>query len=360
VTSIALRASPLPAALAPSAAGRITRAPAPSTAGASRSRGVRPREHPHGVVAVTTRPAVRERLRSLSEALKLPPPRFVRRAEDVLGPVGDTAVLLLDLGSCCKTAGLAPIIRAWELYCPGSELLLFTPLLDRERELRMAVELVRDAGAVEVRVMTASDFYRDEVWYNVAEMQKKAALEAELRGELLEAVHETRRPLRAEPLVLELLHEAPRRSDVRVTAATPLERASVSVVEGDSARKARWRRLRRAGQLPASWLLLIFRVLWLAKLNEQGWPTERIAGFMGFASPRHLRQSIRRRFGLGVRVVKQVRYEVALRWAAALLTGSHMRLDRLTPRELVGPLLRPTASRVGAPAVRDPRTGRTR
>lgn len=65
-----------------------------------------------GILAVTTRPAVRERIRAVSALLTLPPPHFVTRVEDTLEPRGDTALLVLDLGSCCTDRSLTPVIHA--------------------------------------------------------------------------------------------------------------------------------------------------------------------------------------------------------------------------------------------------------
>jgi hypothetical protein len=314
----------------------------------------RPRQPPRrrgrpgggGLLAVTTRPAVRARLREVGAASALAPVRFAAAVEEALGPAGDADVLLLDLGSCCADQSLGPVVRAWERYHAGGELVVLTPLLDRERELRTAVTLVGELDLVRARVMTTSDFYRDEVWRNVGEGRERAALEAELRRGLLAAVRATGRPLRGEALVLELLHEAPERADVRAWAGAPLADVALGDAAADaaaeSARKRRWRLLRRAGQLPAPWLLLVFRVLWLTKLRDEGWRSADVARFLGFASPRELRLTVKRRFGVGVRALRGVRHEDALRWAADLLTTSHLRLGelgRLTPRALVGPVV---------------------
>ena len=290
-----------------------------------------------GLVAVTTRPAIRARLRQVCSALDLPPPHFASAVEEALGPAGNAPVLLLDLGSCCADLTVTPIMRAWECFCPGSELVILAPLLDRERELRTAVALVGELQHVRARVMTTSDFYRDEVWRNLREGGDRAALEAELREELMAAVRATGRPLRGEPLVLELLHEARRQGEARMAGAT--SPTHVGSDGADRARKHRWRLLRRAGQLPATWLLLVFRVLWYAKLREQGWRASEVAAFLGFASPRDLRLTVRRRLGVGVRTLKCIRREQALRWAAELLTTPHVTPARATPRALIGPLL---------------------
>ena len=127
--------------------------------------------------------------------------------------------------------------------------MLFAPLIDREREMRSAVDLLRATRLTAVRVMTASDLYRDEVWWNLLALSERAALESALRGELIEAVRATGRPLKAEPAVLELLHEASGQAD-REPVATAAPKGVRRRAEAE--RRQRWKALRRSGQLPAS------------------------------------------------------------------------------------------------------------
>jgi hypothetical protein len=292
------------------------------------------------MLGVTTRIAVRERLRAVSVTLGLGAPVFFERVEEALESGTDNSMLFLDLGSCCADPTVEPIVRIWELYRPGSEVVAFTPLVDRERELRTAVGLVQGLRLAKVRVMTASDFYRDEVWQNLAVARGRATLESELRRDLLIAVTETGRPLRAEPVLLELLHEAPHHAQIRASAALPLDDVRLGANKSDQTRRARWRLLRRAGQLPASSLVLVFRLLWYLKLREAGWSTARISQFLGFPSARHFRSTVQRRFGVGLRALRGVRYADGLRWAAELITSDYASLGRLPVKALAGMLLR--------------------
>jgi hypothetical protein len=302
------------------------------------------------MLVVTTRTAVRERLGAVSTRLGLPSPTFVGRVEEALESGIDSPVLLLDLGSCCKDESLEHVLRTWEAYRPGGEVVVFTPLIDREAELKAAVTLVRVLRLAETRVMTASDFYRDEVWRNLGELGQRSALESELRRELVAAVQELGRRIRAEPVVLQILHDAPRYADISAAASTALGRVRV---RADTQRKALWKLLRRSGQMPASWLLLVFRVLWYVKLREKGWSTDQIAHFLSFPSARHLRMTLRRRFGVGVGELKRVRYDDVLRWAATLVTSEHADLARQSVRALVEPLLARTDV-AGVRTSRDP------
>jgi hypothetical protein len=205
-------------------------------------------------------------------------------------------------------------------------------LIDPDTELDTTLTLLRAAGDAGLRVMTTSDLYRDEVWQTVAALRASAVLERELRAELLAAVARTGRPMRAASEVLDLLAVAPRHA--MATARVAALRASLPVAATQTAgvraadqheRKVRWKQLRRAGQMPASCLLLIFRVLWYVKLRQIGWPTARVAEFLGFTSPREFRRSIRRRLGLGVRDLRRVGYADALAWAAELVVAEHER-----------------------------------
>ena len=190
--------------------------------------------------------------------------------------------------------------------------------------------------------MTSADFYRDEVWRNLGVMGARAALEAEVRSDFVAAVRRTGRPLRAEPAVLALLHDAGGGESVGPAAGTRKESRSP-----DSDRKAVWRFLRTSGQLPASWLLLVFRVLWYTKLRERQWSSSEIAHFLGFESPRHFRVSVKRRFGIRLGQLNALRYGQVLSWAAFSVTSG---LDAEGLRTLVTPLLASdamTESRVG-------------
>jgi hypothetical protein len=80
-------------------------------------------------------------------------------------------------------------------------------------------------------------------------------------------------------------------------------------------------RLRRAGQAPPSQLLLAFRVLWLAKLRARGWRTDRVADFLGYASPREFRRAVRRRLGVGVRELGRVPHRDLVCWVTDFLTA---------------------------------------
>ncbi|MDQ3949719.1 MAG: hypothetical protein M3282_05185, partial [Gemmatimonadota bacterium] len=211
-------------------------------------------------------------------------------------------------------------------------LVLFTPLIDREVELRAAVSVVRETRFIDTRVMTMSDFYRDEVWRNLRDIDARAALGVDLQTELLEAASQLGRRIRAEALVIRLLYTTPCQPDSPAPWGTGVFGARLNA-EGE--RKAIWKRLRASRQLPASWLLAIFRLLWYAKLHERGWPTPRIAQHLGYPSARRFRVMLKRRLGLSVQQLKRIRYIDAVHWAAGLLVAEHPKLDRLTMRTLV-------------------------
>lgn len=111
---------------------------------------------PGGIIGVTSRPAVRARVEEVSAALGFPPPTFVDDVTDALELGLERAVMLLDLGSCCRQRELVSLVQAWAAFHPSSEIVVFTPLLDRESELRAAVALVASVRMVEVRILTTS------------------------------------------------------------------------------------------------------------------------------------------------------------------------------------------------------------
>lgn len=330
---------------------RSTELKAALVATPSRATTPRPPTGTLDLIAVTRRPAVRLRIAAVSAQVGLPAPVFCDRVDEVIARSSEIAVIILDLASCCRDAGLPRLIWHWTRRWPDSELVLFAPLLDPDTELETTLTLLRAAGDAGLRVMTASDFYRDEVWQTVAAVRASAVLERELRAELLAAVAHTGRPMRAASDVLDLLAVAPRHA--MATARNAALRASLPVAAAQTAdvraadqpdRKVRWKQLRRAGQMPASCLLLMFRVLWYVKLRQIGWPTARVAEFLGFTSPREFRRSIRRRLGLGVRDLRRLCYTDALACAADLLVTAHER-GSATMRAVAGALQR--VSRTG-------------
>ena len=287
-----------------------------------------------GILAVTTRPAVRARVQAASTGLSLPAPVFVDDVTDALELGIDRAVLLLDLGSCCRHHELVTLIRVWAAFHPSSEIVVFTPLIDREAELQAVVSLVAGLRTEVVRVLSASDFFRDESWRNLWRMRERAGLQAGIRVDFLAAVRATGRPLTGATAVLRLLADAA--AGPRTTARDDAFDASAAVVRSrERERKNAWQQLRRVGQLPPSWLLLVFRVLWYAKLREDGWSSPRIASFLGFSSPRHFRLNVSRRLGIGLRSLRQVSYQSALAWAAKLLTTPHETLQTTSLRAVM-------------------------
>lgn len=297
-----------------------------------------------GFLAVTARPAVRARVEAASEMLSLPAPVFVDDIMEALERGIDRAVLLLDLGSCCRQEELVTLLRVWAAFHPSSEIVVFTPLVDREAELHVAVSLVAGLRSAVVRVLSASDFFRDESWRNLWVMRERAALQAEIRADLLATIGG--RPLAAATAVLGLLADAAAGASEGACDDAFVRSADVARVRVRQ-RKNVWQQLRRSGQLPPSWLLLVFRVLWYAKLREDGWSAPRIASFLGFTSPRHFRLNVSRRLGIGLRSLRTFSYGSVLAWAAKILTTPHERLRTTSLRALADQLhgaeLRPPA-----------------
>lgn len=293
-----------------------------------------------GVVAVTVRPAIRLRLAAISSDLGFAAPRFYADTGQVLESGIDESVVFLDLASCSADPQFVRHLQALDSIAPRTPIVVFAPLLDRECELDALMVASREIRRCTLCVMTSSDFHRIEVWRNLWMHANRTALEETLRAEFLQAVQRTGRRVPAECLVLQLLNDA---SWAPATEfAAPIVRARCSPAEAE--RKAVWRLLRSAGQLPASWLALIFRVLWYVKLTDRGWTTAQIAHFVGLPSPRHLRLTFRRRFGVTLDQLAAVRYSNALRWAAALVTGSVLPVPGSSVRDLITPLVSTSAN----------------
>lgn len=229
----------------------------------------------------------------------------------------DSALIFLDLSCCCGEPGLRRSVERWLRRSPATELVLFVPLLDRECE----THAMFDIAALGVgRVMTASDFLRTEVWLTVQKAQHVAVLQKQLLDDFARAVEATGHQLRAAAIVQRIVVNIPTNAACIRMAAWDSEPGSTA-----AQRKALWKELRRAGQMPASWLVLTFRVLWYAKLREAGLSTSGIANFLGFRTPRHLRMTLKRRFGVCMKELHQVRYNDALTWSAELCTRDHSR-----------------------------------
>ena len=294
------------------------------------------------MLAVTTRNVLKDRLAGIAARLELPPPRFFPSAHSVLAARALDPLLFLDLGSCCHDSRLEGAIREWEAMNSLSEIVFYVPLIDRERETRRLFGL---ASLGSGRVMTESDFSRLEVWRTLKEAHTLAELKNEIREEFLAAVGATGRRLRSEPIVLQLLSDAPKVTDLNETIAAALRNYRPNT---DAARKAVWSTLRRADQMPASWLLLTFRILWFTKLQEKGWDTARIAPFMSFRTARDLRRGLRRRAGISMSELKRVRYAAALEWAARVSTGGYAELAGSPVSHMIEPLI---AQKITSPPI---------
>jgi hypothetical protein len=274
---------------------------------------------PRAFLAVTVRPTVKLRLRGVSTALGLVEPVCVARPEDALPAFHCAVGLVIDLVTTGREHALAQLVRDWERERPDCPIVLLAPLIDRETELRIMVALLNAAERLKPTVLTAGDFLRDLPWHNLMAHAEHATLERALWEELRAAAAESGRAIRGESAVREVLLAASRPSRARVHAiAAPFVLASSSPVR---ARKALSSRLRRAGQAPPSQLLLAFRVLWLAKLRARGWRTDRVADFLGYASPREFRRAVRRRLGIGVRELARVPHRDLVCWATDFLTA---------------------------------------
>lgn len=261
------------------------------------------------MIAVTTQQGARERLRHVASTLGFPAPTFYARASELpVGAVPDT-VLLLDLGCCAREPMLRSRIAGWAAAHPRASLILFVPLLDRDAEMHAMFDLT-SLGATQV--MTVSDFARIEVWRNIVTRQLLATRQAEIRRDFLERV--AGRPIPAEAIVLHLLEQAPMISDVHSAAAAAMR---YSGGQADAVRLAVWRELRRAGQLSATRLLLVFQLLWYRRLADLGWRPGTIAAFLGFRSARQLRLTLKRRLGVSMQEIKATTYAEALDWAVA-------------------------------------------
>jgi hypothetical protein len=299
------------------------------------------------VLAVTTRATVRARLRELAAGFGLPTPVFVEHVGDVLSARADVALLVLDLGSCSDFPGLGCAIRGWASARSAAEVVVFAPLLQREAELRAAVSIAQGSCSANVRVLTASEFYSDDVWRTLVATRERSILASNLERDFRSAVHQTGRSLCGEPVVLELLREISRPREMPVTTTALLGRQRRA--NPRSAQKALWKQLVGVGQLPPSQLVLVFRVLWYAKLRECRWTARRIAAFLGFRSPRHLRRSLARRLGVGTRALRQVRYADALNWAAMLVTSPRLERIGYPVRALISLLMKCAVATVGSP-----------
>jgi hypothetical protein len=294
------------------------------------------------MLAVTKRPIIKERLRHIAADLGLPTPAFFGTAADVLESGASAPLLFLDLATCADDPHLEVAVRTWEMYHPRNEIIVFVPLIDREREIKTMFRLALLGAA---RVMTANDFVRREVWCTVRQAHAHLALQEEIRREFSDAVAATGRRLRAEPIVLQILAHASNRADPRARSMTEDHCRDQTA---DTRRKALWKRLHDAGQMPASWLLLVFRLLWHTKLYEKGWSSSEIAKFMGFDSPRQFRLMLRRRFNLGMRELNRRPYTATLKWAATICTADYHELASTSVRDLLLPLLE-TSTTVASP-----------
>ncbi|HEX2778167.1 MAG TPA: hypothetical protein VHM30_01635 [Gemmatimonadaceae bacterium] len=263
------------------------------------------------MIAVTTQQSARERLRHVALVLGFPSPGFFRQTADLPPREAGASILFVDLGSCAHEAHLRANLSAWLARNQAMSLVLYVPLLDRDAEMHAMFDLASLSGA---QVMTASDFARLEVWHNLVSRQLLAARQAEIRADFLERVAALGLTIPAERIVLHLLIETPAVTDVHAAAAAAMGHVRG---RGETVRVAVWRELRRAGQLSATRLLLVFQLLWYRRLADLGWSSGAIASFLGFRSARELRLTLKRRLGLSMHQIRATPYQEALAWAVA-------------------------------------------
>lgn len=269
------------------------------------------------MLAVTTRVEVKARLTRVASEFGLPTPEFFARARDALVSRHDATLVFLDLGVCCREQGLRAAIEPWARRHPAAEVILFVPLLDRECETHTMFEL---AALGIGRVLTASDFARAEVWAAIRARHGVAVLRDQILADFRDEVQRGGRSLRAAAVVERILANVPTNAPCCAMAAA---RHATPASTNSAQRKAVWQELRRAGQMPASWLVLLFRVVWYARLRERGWSAQTIAQMLGYRTPRLLRMTLKRRFGVCMRELHEMQYAAALHWAVELCTADH-------------------------------------
>ena len=273
------------------------------------------------MLAVTTRLEVKTRLARVAGDIGLPAPQFFASVRDALAARGDRSLLFLDLGVCCREAGLRRLVGGWVRRHPHAEIILLVPLLDRECETHAMFEL---AALGVGRVMTASDFARPEVWATVRAAHALALVQQSILDDFRREAGCAGRPVAAAPVVERILANVHLNASCYALARHAAPRWGEGSEGSEGARrKALWQELRGAGQMPASWLVLVFRVVWYARLRELGWGARAIATLLGFRTTRLLRMTLKRRFGVCMRELHDVRYEDALRWAVAVCTADH-------------------------------------
>lgn len=298
-----------------------------------------------GVLVVSTRPAVCERVRAATQALGLSPPSVVARAGHLPRIEGGEWLLCLDLAVCCCEPGLVAALRAWSARGPRRLLVIFAPLVDRERELRATALLTRAIRRARVRVMTTTDFFDDLAWRRLRAADERVWLLARVRTRLLAAARASGRSIPALPLVLAQLREV-WLGRMRIEERDAHD-AGVHA-RAESHRKLRWRMLRRAGQMPESWLRCVLRVLWYLTLRDAGWSTRRIARSLGYRSERDLRRTVHRRLGIRFRELRRLPGAAGFAWAGELLTSRHQACAGPTLRELAGALRRASGGIAGS------------
>lgn len=72
----------------------------------------------------------------MSERAALRPPTFVGSLGEALPVRTGLPVLLLDVASCCNQPGATDLVREWESRQHDGVVLVLTPLLDPEPDLR--------------------------------------------------------------------------------------------------------------------------------------------------------------------------------------------------------------------------------
>jgi hypothetical protein len=235
--------------------------------------------------------------------------RFIATAPEALASDIRGPVFFLDLGPQTADTEITRFAQEWIEHHPGAAVVLFAPIADVDGGSR---PLSPASPLGWCRILPGGRAADDKVWEGAREMRERAALTWEVVTDFHQATTRWGHVLPALPLVLRLLAETPTLLDVYTAAAKALGHGLAAPA---ARRKAVWRCLYKEGQLPASRLVLVFRLLWYVKLRSFGWQPRQLAEFLGFSSARQLRLSLARRSNVTMRVLRALSYDRTLRWA---------------------------------------------
>ncbi len=226
-------------------------------------------------------------------------------------PANRDGLLTLDLGSRDYHPDLEEFVEEWRTMYPATGVVLVSPgMWAFERHLIAAL----GRGS---EILCHPLHLDPSAWQEVLQSGVAGPLLAELWHDFRSATDAMTRKIQYEGEVLTVMEAAPSVRLVEEYTRHATERRTLSS------------RVKRAFGAQTRAMLYGFRLLWLLKLREEGWEPWDVARFLGYEDSSEAARGMRRFWGIGLRELDRVPYQVIVHTTADWLTERRGLIARL-------------------------------